>query len=1197
MRAFIHRKKFTTTLCVLHLGYMKYVLASCFFAFFAPMFLHAQTEVYVYPFATDNHTYQSGDTIRGEFTIHNVSTERQSDVYYEIGISKGANYKNPILITRKEFDPLYLEASSKRKIPFEYQIPAEVVDSAQMIINVYSAEKTLLAYANAPILIKANETPSKKIAIPQNIYLLDSVLGIVEFTGENKVYPEDSQKIGIEFGVHDQSHEVQSKITMTHVGTGEVQSSEPVSFVLDSEQETSVEIDIPQLATSGTYEGIVSFESESVTIPPFYFRYIVVGPSVVVTQVDSSILSPKKGQRFDVSLSYMFPNYFSEEERTAIFDPLIDATVDLEIKNELGQIIYTEQQKLSLETLTMNFNVRASEKTVNQEINVYIKDKEGNMLTQYKTQLPSEEALNMLYGISTDNPWVFVLGGLIVLLIISVIYKISHRQKEEISLLAVLAWMIIPVGFIFYTAPITHAYTFESGTLYGGGIGGASGFLVNGFYSPLPPEVRSYDPDELFGVKLSVKPRGYVSGSIRGYVQSDSNWSTFPPPQDLFEGVTSAAGMLSYSLNVCGSPLSNLHQWFHCNADQLFGSSGSSESVRLLGSYTNRVAGDTFEFNSEIDWVSEGIIVNNSYMSTSDSFLEDFRELLDTIGISRITQKSHTGTYVQETSSPYLPAGEMFMIFSIKIGHGWQDGYIPDIDYRNIWFLNFKYHYPDQVYRPSATMATRKNDYGQALDIIRKSKEMIVQYNLPGADIVSAFNFEDIDAQYLTDFNSPELNAALDPILDFLKNASERIHAQTLTVSQIKNANTYSQTYGAVSRSYFLETWENFRAPLTPGFYKIYTYSIVQQNTPPEINGPDNMNIQALVSQEICVRGAGLCPNEEPIICSNLTVTGGPVYTEDVGGIIYSNGVATDLVKDLQGNCVPPEPPGACFPLVEPVNYGVTCGCGGVGTIQCDGTCGDQYGAPVEITCPPEPLLAQCYPSPSPAVLQAGYQTVTFDVLASGGTLPYIYQWWSDSDATVSVGECTTSSCEQTYDSEGMKELYLTLSDSAENENSQSTQVSCQVWVAEESSVSSQICIDNIRYIEINVNGVTMTEVDTSDTSLCATNPPPNEPTVNLEIIPQIVPDSSAMCGMNAYTTGVVDSCRVYGKNNQILYDLTTTLMTSFYDGSIDTTLIQMEVPIGSYKIGCSATDSEGAPISILSEMKSCIVNPSVRES
>jgi len=131
----------------------------------------------------------------------------------------------------------------------------------------------------------------------------------------------------------------------------------------------------------------------------------------------------------------------------------------------------------------------------------------------------------------------------------------------------------------------------------------------------------------------------------------------------------------------------------------------------------------------------------------------------------------------------------------------------------------------------------------------------------------------------------------------------------------------------------------SYNAPTVPGFYD---FPFMMLN-----NSNGNNAGPYFAYQEICVRGAGVCPNEVvvPPVCPNLTGT----YTQNTNGTITGPD-GESYTKNAAGQCIYNQ----CAPGVSPANLGTTCGCaqtGVFGTFQCDGSCENPDGVTIPAEC------------------------------------------------------------------------------------------------------------------------------------------------------------------------------------------------------------------------------------------------------
>lgn len=93
-----------------------------------------------------------------------------------------------------------------------------------------------------------------------------------------------------------------------------------------------------------------------------------------------------------------------------------------------------------------------------------------------------------------------------------------------------------------------------------------------------------------------------------------------------------------------------------------------------------------------------------------------------------------------------------------------------------------------------------------------------------------------------------------------------------------------------------------YTMPQEPGFHTFY-FMLTNWAS-------GNTASTRIVSQEVCVRGAGVCPGETSGMCPNLA---GPLdlYYKNSSGVIMHKSenppvVATDLIEDANGDCFPP---------------------------------------------------------------------------------------------------------------------------------------------------------------------------------------------------------------------------------------------------------------------------------------------------
>jgi hypothetical protein len=140
-------------------------------------------------------------------------------------------------------------------------------------------------------------------------------------------------------------------------------------------------------------------------------------------------------------------------------------------------------------------------------------------------------------------------------------------------------------------------------------------------------------------------------------------------------------------------------------------------------------------------------------------------------------------------------------------------------------------------------------------------------------------------------------------------------------------------------------------------------------------------------------------------------------------------------------------------------------------------------------------------------------------------------------------------------------------------------------------------CIDNKRYVWTcgpETNYVQQSELS-SDTTLCSETNPGGPQVSVFKFEPNIVATDADSCQITIEASNVT-SCRLYNREiedtalsaslNALIVPVANTLNTS---GSIN-------VPVGTYELGCSGPLSQTETISTLFGSQKCSVNPNYKE-
>jgi hypothetical protein len=901
----------------------KIFLLSVTILFLTPIILQANTEVYIYPVATDKPSYGNGDALKGQFTIHNLLDERQTDVFYEVGISSGDTFESAIIMERKKFDPLFLESKSKRIVPFDYVIPNSADGQSYVFVNAYSADGNLLALGNAPILIKKNEkTVVKETVLPTSVYLTDDFKGPNQFVRINRFYPDQEVSIEMLFPKIKNNTKVKASIKATQVNSKEGFTPGVFNFSLESKKETNVKVPLPVLNIPGIYEIDVMFESDTVFIPSFNFTYYVIGPSITFTQMNASHLSFKKNKEIEINTVYTLPMVFSQEEYQLVVEPLKNVTATVSVVNEKSEIVFEDTQQFDLtqsDKVVFKKKALVSADSISAVVKVF--DKDNNLINEYKSNFPSEEQMQSWYDSGNIKLiTVLVVFLILIIVILAVLYKKKYRKvraknkTKGASSISLILFTSIFIAFALFYSPV-NASTVEQGTMITNGWT-FTGFLNEVFYSPLPQEVRSYGPGEIFDLYASIGAHGNLMGgtgtNIRLHTQSTychpqtgvCNWyqASSTPPTSLYGALSPFHQRNSYCPT---NAIQNLHDWFLCRGtiNSGFQPGVWGDTSLNLANFVSSWQGVSYLIPS-LDWYGSGLLTGSANLPATKEFEADVQTIFAEIYAGIIREVNHDNADPTGYTGD-LAHGWMFRMFSERC-LWFQNGV--NGRYLHNWcshqLLNFKYSYLEQAFVPERSDSYRRDMYTNDLRLINLVKNTIIKNNLPNANIVANFDFNNKEAIHQSNYNSPEFNQAIAVILDFLHELSSSLHNITYnTESLIKTQELlHPYRHAFVARFYDIQK-NNLKMPMQGGVYKIFYYGLLAQSKPSWEPTWKTDDKDVLVSQTVCVRGSGVCPDEEPIVCPNLIGEFRKVDTviQQKNGSVWDN---TEYVENLAGQCV-----------------------------------------------------------------------------------------------------------------------------------------------------------------------------------------------------------------------------------------------------------------------------------------------------
>lgn len=997
---------------------MKYIYSILLtFLFIIPGLVFASTEVYIYPVATDNSTYKAGDVIKGQFTIHNVRGERQSDVVYSIAVTRGSEPAGLLVGEKKYNEPLYLEANSKRNIPFEYIIPDSVSGKVNVVVTGFLTDGTVVAQGNAPILISG--TPQTELLVPANLLLevdtqeydiLDSVIMKPEseafFTF---ILPPTTQEQNVTINT-DLFNRVENDTVL--------KSLEVVSVQTSTTEDTYVQIQLPKNMDPLVYLGKVSFEIENYAIEPLYFRYTVEGPIATIRNINSNILSIKKNKKFDVQVLYagtpIAPNDNQTEELQT------EANLSLSAYNEKNELVAQSEQKIDLINQdTVSIQLESLVAAESLYFDAKIVDFDGKVLSTFSTKLPSEAELDSLYQKTfweKNKTLLYVALTLFFIFIIVLVFSIFIRRKENLNKISLVIVVLALCGAVISGSSVlaqeSSGYLIESGSFQPNGV------ELNALFSPLPASVRSYTVGELFDtsgdirfganlqgvqmISLFVPKGGYgfsntypptnlANWTAQRLAEPSAWWNSTIPTELLNQNLL---GKLTYSSYYDSNPSSirnNLSAWVANNADffrVLTSTGGYSDSGNFLGgdwlrlndlnasvantlldlreivypTTSNKVFSDAVSLGYMVDTNEFEYEIQNLFARNTLGTVYGSCSLRSTLWSNGCVNGSVQGNVMNSLFPPVTygfpsneSAADLFLSYPVShslLASKWRS-YETGVDQKPFTFeinhptFQTMTNYNRLVTDYYASSTRIRTEYIDDAELLTMAAKFMQDYQLTGWEDANSVDFgltftpktlasyseysnynpdkytitqktTVIDAIEAAEYNSPEFNTAVRAILNFLFYYNQKFYSysQAYKAYYAYNgatplfANFYTSFHSRKASSGFTPQSYTASSIIPPlyGMQKVYFYFVAHniQNTAGEKAAEE-----ALVAQVICISGGDLCPDEQdPLACPNLTIDGGPVYTEDENGVINMDGVATTLIKDGSGNCI--EPPVIC---------------------------------------------------------------------------------------------------------------------------------------------------------------------------------------------------------------------------------------------------------------------------------------------
>lgn len=924
------------------------------FALSTSVFAQESYQVYVHDVKTDKPSYQVGETINGQFDVSNLSSLPVSDVYYTISIGEYSDSALDVFNltnTTSKQGPLYVQSRAKETLSYSYQLPQTISGEAGLTVTAYLKDGTFIGQGFATISITGVQTKERALIMDASLFLVDEEM-LVDAQMGPVIYEEEEIEFVYSIAETTQPYTLIPTVTIynrTNIDSQPVYTQTLEPIITSDMEETDYAILLPNDLDPLVYYGVVSFDSSDlVEIDSVDFRYIIAGPIATIRNITTETLSVKQNQEFSATVFYGGQPF--DELREIEIEDDETYTLTVEAKNENGVAIAQTSTVLDMNQEVVHVSFVATEKAEALSFSATITNSNNDILSSYQTNLPTYKDISHQEKYSTAQKislYTIISFIILVLIIVAIIY-LRKNHAHTIPSLMILMVGVAGSTFVF---GIQDAKAWEV-ILLSGASNTNQNFAINAVVSPLPPEIKSYAPGERFNFTYAVS-------------YGDCN----------NEGQRYRA--YSYKEGI---------EWWNENP-----ATATSQSIYWNEKGKELLNGNAFNLAQSVYQVD---LVRQ--IDVSEQVQGDLRSLLTIFG-------GKVDMYrINERGSSPIYDGAGIRIDQIIEGYRGRTLYVnPQFVYDDRIKLFLDESYNDYL---EAKFWDGMQGRGGELNSVKT----ILSRNGYSDSVYSSFNFADqtgLSYQTATETYQIGRNTSTRTIYTAsseLKEYYEVYLALMRDVSLFANPHLarFAQSVPTAEKAHPKVHYtfsEQYTAPTTPGFHTIHGY--VSQSANSGFR-------EALFAQEICVTGAGLCPNEDmtPQLCSGLTGT----ITQSSDGTIFQDGEATEYVINSEGSCVLPTP--SCdtsriegdTECVNGILYAWTCTSTGWQQVEI-GTCGGGSGS-------------YCQASTSGTTPNT---PVTFTAYPSGAS----YEWLDADGTTISTDRTIT----QSFSSTGLKTMRVSI--------------------------------------------------------------------------------------------------------------------------------------------------------------------------
>ena len=768
-------------------------------------------QIYVHDIETEQQEYNTGEQVTGSFALSNLSKIPQSDIYYSI--SSGIYHPENMAIegtygVTDKTGPLYIKSNSKAMIPFTYTLPKSVSGNVAIQILATLKDGTLVGQGDVNISVKGKAKETGYVINPR-----------VSITGYNQVIrPDmgptiyDNEKTGFVFSISTTTKKY--KITPVLKIYDRIDNADALKKTIrlepimtdDKNVKTTHALPLPTDLGAFVYFAVISFESEEIDISPVFARYIVAGPIATIRNITTDSLDVKKGAVIKAVVTYAGQpiDEFRPEKQVLSSSTILTVTA----MNEKNEVVGTVSQPLDMKGGAGNANVSipAGVDAKVLSFTSTIKSTDGTLLDEYSVTLPSAESIKnqIPYGSPADMFKPTIIATIIIILLL-IIFFIVFRKKSAKS--PAFIALFIMAGILTVSLFVVRGPAFADGI---------SDEAQN--YLDTIAGMQNNTLNTLFGYKIV--NQNTQRGEVAPYFNITTVSSPLPPQIAMYD--PGQQFKLTFSATYAQCNNSSRHYWAY------------AYDPAIAWKNQTPVFGDSFE-NRLAYWEDKGVKILdwNKGDSWEELFLISDLKAIAGIGANKETtlkKLAKTALNVEEYCKEYSNTGgpHVFKYCSDKSLHMSLYEFTEDGEFSSRDFVSWGKLRGDRANNIKTILA----DAG----VIPNS--------------LADFDFENTSNLKINDQGQPA-NEETQTYINKLKNLKSEINQYANpTFEAVHTWYTLSQQATELTPVTLTKT---YTMPNEPGYHRMYFY--LHQDG---VNGMDDMTVRQIV----CVRGAGVCPDE-----------------------------------------------------------------------------------------------------------------------------------------------------------------------------------------------------------------------------------------------------------------------------------------------------------------------------------------------